>query len=381
MNYSTDVMMIDTIKLAIPCDKTPAWLARLRPIHSTNLATGTIKNIINPSAATRNMGIVTPNVSFVSRPRTGGRTPELLIEVSLPKLLFGNNFQEVSDLDFEAICQKLANSLSRAGIPIAIEQLVTADVRKIDFCKNVIFNDYTSVSSIVKDIRTADMSKRNDNQLTDYRNGGHIYHIMHTNSLDVSLYDKVADLKQGKISEHRAHESTNYTQFKLLDTFDSNKSLSVARFEVRLNSKAKIRHELSRFEIPTSHITFKSIYRSDIAKKVLSYYWQDIFSKIPKAPLDTDTPEKLLSEILKSQKITPRFAFAQLGYLLCVSDNDNRYIRNLIEQRFGKQAWLRLRNLRPPPSSKSRLKNLLTITSAIEAMQPVDIRQFDFTDC
>ena len=373
--------MIDTIKLAIPCDKTPAWLARLRPIHSTNLATGTIKNIINPSAATRNMGIVTPNVSFVSRPRTGGRTPELLIEVSLPKLLFGNNFQEVSDLDFEAICQKLANSLSRAGIPIAIEQLVTADVRKIDFCKNVIFNDYTSVSSIVKDIRTADMSKRNDNQLTDYRNGGHIYHIMHTNSLDVSLYDKVADLKQGKISEHRAHESTNYTQFRLLDTFDSNKSLSVARFEVRLNSKAKIRHELSRFEIPTSHITFKSIYRSDIAKKVLSYYWQDIFSKIPKAPLDTDTPEKLLSEILKSQKITPRFAFAQLGYLLCVSDNDNRYIRNLIEQRFGKQAWLRLRNLRPPPSSKSRLKNLLTITSAIEAMQPVDIRQFDFTDC
>ncbi len=369
--------MIDTIKLAIPYDTPPDWLRRLQSTSSTNIATGAIKNIINPSAAMKKLGIVAPNVTFITRPAAGKRTHDLLIEVSLPKLLFGNNFHEVSDTDFEAICQKLATSLNDAGIPITIKQLKRADVRKIDFCKNIIFRDYTCISSITKDMRTADISKRNGNQQTDFRNGGHIYHVMHTNSLDVSLYDKIADLQQGKISEGRAHEDNNYVQFKLLNDLAKDKSLAVARFEVRLNGKAKIRRELPQL----AAYTFKDVYHSDIAREVLGRYWQDVFSRIPKAPLDTDTPEKLLSEILKADKITPQFAFAQLGYLLSIPDNDSRYMRNLIEQRFGKHVWPRLKHLRPPPFSKSRLKNLLAITSAIEAMQPVDISQLDFSDC
>lgn len=373
--------MIDTIKLAITYDEHPTWLKRLQSKDVFDLATGTLKNIINPSAAMKKMGVIMPNVTYKPRPTAGGRTHDLLIQVSLPKLLYGNNFREVSDADFEDICKKLAASLNAAGIPISVEQIQAADVRKIDFCKNIIFDDYTSISSITKDLRTADISRRSDNQQTNFRNGGHIYHIMHTNSLDVALYDKVADLKQGKISEHRAYEDKNYVQSKLLDAFAIKKSLSVARFEVRLNSKAKIRLELAKHGILTPDTTFRSLYQSAIVKKVLIHYWQSILSRVPKSPLDTDAPEKLLSEILKAEKITPQLAFAQLGYLLCIPDNDNRYMRNLIEQRFGKHAWLRLKHLRPPLLNRSRLKNLLAITSTIQLMQPIDIRQLDFSDC
>ncbi len=363
--------MIDTIKLVIAL---PKPLRRTGVDFQPSLDSvredyhGYFKAVLNPSAGDRRKGTYHPRLTYTQR---SSSMRELVIEMSLPKLLYGNNFNEVTDADFIKIIDKLVLSLRSLGIWIFPHQLKAADVRKIDFCKNIIFRDYTSVSSIIKDVRSANIKKIYDVQNTNFRNGGYVYHI-HTNSLDVALYDKIADLKQAKASEKRAIETGNHIQLSLLDELDKKSPFSVARFEIRLNGKAKIRNELKKCFVELDTLSFENLFSQNISRKVLLLHWQNIFDSIPKIPLDSDTPEKLFLEILKEESIKPRQALSILGFALLMKDKDPRYLRNIIDEKFGRHAWNRLKDLRGPPD-KSQLKNLMAITTIIGEMKPVDI--------
>jgi hypothetical protein len=365
--------MIDTIKLVVTLPKPlrrnginfePSLDSVREDYH------GYFRAVLNPSAAHRRNGTYRPRLTYTQR---SSSMRELAIEMSLPKLLYGNNFDEVADADFNKIIDKLVLSLRSLGIWIFPHQLKAADVRKIDFCKNLIFRDYTSVSSIIKDVRSANIKKIYDIQNTNFRNGGYVYHI-HTNSLDVALYDKIADLKQARVSEKRAIETGNYMQLSLLDELDKKSPISVARFEVRLNGKVKIRNELNKCSIKLEKLSFDNLFNQNVCRKVLLLHWQNIFDSIPKIPLDSDTPEKLFLEIIKDENVKPRQALSMLGYALLTKDEDQRYLRNIIDEKFGRHVWNRLKDLRAPPD-KSQLKTLLAITTIIDEMKPVDIEE------
>lgn len=105
-----------------------------------------------------------------------------------------------------------------------------------------------------------------DIQNTDFRNVGHVYHI-HSNSLDIAIfYDKVADLKQERISPKRSREKDGYVQMSLLDELERQKTVTVTRLEVRLNGLRKIRSELAKVGV-THGITFAEMYSSDTSQK------------------------------------------------------------------------------------------------------------------
>lgn len=368
--------MIDTIKLVIPYTQSPEWLNMLETTRKRNANAGSTTTTINPSKGYKMAGVYQPRLKYYEHPTREGIQRKLLIELSLPKLMLGNNFSELTDAFFDAVTEKLSAVLhSTYAIDISPSELATSNVGKIDYSKNIIFADYTPVSSITSSMRTADISKTYDVQNTNFRNGGHIYHI-HTNSLDVAMYDKIADLRKERVSEKRSHEKDGYGQMSLLDSLEANKSLSVARFEVRLNSVRKIRSEMKAIDF-FGGITFRELFSSAISGKVLLSHWTQVFTKIPKISLDSDNPVNQFVAIAKANpELTYTQAMAVAHYQTMLMDHDERYIRSLAEGLFNGSQYRRfkLKSREPPPASQ--LKTLIQITDTLTGMKPVKIDDY-----
>jgi len=365
--------MIDTVKLVIAYSQRPEWLNGLETTFKRNVNTGGVTVIINPNKGYKVAGIYQPRLTYHEQPSREGVQRKLRIELSLPKLMFGNNFSELTDADFDVVAIKLSAVLHNTySIEVSPNALAASDVSKIDYSKNIIFADYTPISSITNSMRTADIAKTYDVQKTNYKNGGHIYHI-HTNSLDVAMYDKIADLKKEKVSEKRSAEKDGYIQMDLLDSLEADKSVSVARFEVRLNSVRKIRSELKAAGF-FGGTTFRELFSTTISGKILLSHWTQVFTKIPKVSLDSDNATNLFISIAKANRtLTYTQAMAAAHYQTMLMDHDERYVRSLAEGLFSPSQYRRfkLKSREPPPASQ--LKTLIEVTKTLKEMKPVSI--------
>ena len=369
-------MMIDTVKITMNLTS---------PLRQKDLdfqlfkeqAKGVIQGIYNPTVAMKKTGKYYPRLTYIERPVRGGKTYQLSIEFSVPKLLYNNNFDEVTDSDFPLVLKALSEVLREMkSLWIFKCQLGKLEVSKIDYSKNIVLSDGMPVSYITNAVRRADISKVFDVEKDTFRNGGHIFHI-HTNAFDFALYDKVEDLKQSIKSPKRAFESDSLIQQNLIDAFNENRNLSVLRLEVRLNGKKQIRSMLEKIGLPTEDLSFERLFSSDISTKVLDYHWQRLLSKVPKAQLDLCSPENLLVKLLPNQSVKPMNLLASVGYhLLMSSTDDGRTARSLLEKRLGSRAWYRIQNSVLPLPEKSNLKALIDISNKIKGKEPVKMKDY-----
>ena len=368
--------MIDTTKFSI------VLTMPLKPRIPFNQPTyykgynGPIQAHLNTSKSDKKFGVYHPSFTYHQNP-TGSPFAKyvLNVQLSLPKIIYGNNFVELADTDFDGVVTAIKQELERIGLNISTEEIEKAEAVKIDFSKNIIFNDYTSTSTVIKSISTADISKVYDVDLTKYKNGGQAFHI-HTNCEDIVIYDKVEDLKQARVSDKRAIEDDNHIQLKILDKLKDKKGLSVIRFEVRLNGKRKIRASLYEAGVEYENLSLRTLFKTDIAQKVLLNSWNKIIATIPKVPLSDDDPLALFDEITKDPSVTKQQAEAKLGALWLLTVQDTRLVRNLYDKRFGGHTWGRAKNLRDPPSNR-QLKTLLEIAKKLQEMKPVALEDFD----
>lgn len=125
--------MIDTIKLTIPLLRPPVE------------ATGFRQDIryLNPHRFAqcyryRNRMNYEPRVTYTQRPSQIGMAYELTVEVSLPKLVLGNNFLELNDDHFQEVVNALSDSLKKMGIFVSPEVISRAKVNTVHFSKNIL---------------------------------------------------------------------------------------------------------------------------------------------------------------------------------------------------------------------------------------------------
>lgn len=367
--------MIDTTKFSI------VLTMPLKPKIPFNQPTyykgynGPIQAHLNTSKSDKKFGVYHPSFTYHQNP-TGSPFAKyvLNVQLSLPKMVFGNNFVELADTDFDGVVTAIKQELERIGLDISTEEIENSEAVKIDFSKNIVFNDYTSTSTVIKSISTADISKVYDVELIKYKNGGQAFHI-HTNCEDIVIYDKVEDLKQAKISDKRSIEDDNHIQLKILDKLKDKQGLSVIRFEVRLNGKRKIRASLDDAGVEYENLSLRTLFKTDTAQKVLLNAWNKLVATVPKVPLSDEDPLALFDDITKNTSITKQQAEAKLGALWLLSVKDTRAIRNIYDKRFGKHTWGRSKNLRDPPSNR-QLKTLLHIADKLQEMKPVTLDEF-----
>ena len=151
---------------------------------------GVFKATNNPSKQDMIEHGYLPRVTCYKGIRNGGFKIWLRVEFSIPKLLNGNNFNEVDESDFEEVCNKLKNTMSIMGIAINDVNIIkSAEVSTIHYSKNIILTDYTTPSRYINEIKKCDISMFMDINDTNYRNSGHAFKYG-SSSFSVIWYDK-----------------------------------------------------------------------------------------------------------------------------------------------------------------------------------------------
>lgn len=296
----------------------------------------------NPTPNELKQGIYKPRLTVTKRiNRERNFEITLKIEFSIPKLLYGNNFDELTNADFPAVIQKLKTVLRGMGVYILEKHLANAPVSSVHYSKNIALTDYTTPYTYLSQLNKLNINKRLDTNRTDFRNEGHSFKYR-ANSFEVVFYDKIKDLQQAKISEKRAEEKDNALQLGLFDILTKRKPLEVLRVEIRLNKRQKI-SQILRLIGKDIEPTFADIFSQDTAKKVLLHYISEIEEAYP--PLlnyQYDSPKKFFSGFIRSNPNTKlTLPLKMLGLRVLLDEIGVREFREMTKH-YGSSAWYSL---------------------------------------
>ena len=275
----------------------------------------------------------------------------LKIELSLPKLLFGNNFEELTQKQFPELVEKLSTVLHSMGIATTINALTNAAVSGIHFSKNIPLTDGSIPYHYISKIEQANISLSLDVNQTDYRNQGHSYK-WHSNSYELVFYDKIRDLEQAKKSDKRSMEKDNTIQLDLYDAYfaeackarslHNKKMFEVLRMEARLNNRRKIEQILKKVGIK-AQLTLKGLFKTNIARKALLHYLDEIeHARPPLLDFKASNAKSLLvALIFNNSTLSPRRILQLYGMKLALDNIGMRELRTMFGA-YNKRSWYRL---------------------------------------
>lgn len=336
--------MLDTVRLTVPMGKFTITRHELFTPSTESIFGYTtfggrvrLKCVQHPSKNDLKEGLYKPKLTVTKRMVKGGPQINLTIEFSAPKLLFGNNFDELEEKDFEEVIRRLESRLLRMGVEVKREDLMGATVSAIHFSKNIAFTDYSTVSSVLRYLERIDLNGRLDLNKTDFRNkGAAVYYYSKAHSL--VFYDKVQDLRQPK---GRGMEKKDYNL--QVDIFDeirrkTAQPVEVLRMEYRICNRQKMRSLLKQVGEPEA-TTFREFFSKRIAEKMLQYYWNIILEGVHPIVFSERKPDELLRIILQQGLArTATEALQIIGALSFVKYDGERYLRGSLKANFSNRV-------------------------------------------
>ena len=210
----------------------------------------------------------------------------LVMEFSIPKLIFGNNFEEVSGLDYLFVIKKLQKALLEMGVEVEEQYLKEARVNMVHYGKNFILTDIINSITLINLVGKADTSFRTDISTKYYKNGGQLVSF-YTKVQEIVFYDKMKDLQRSlNISKSRSEEVDAELQRQFLAEYGKHEIL---RMEVRIAQPKKLEKVITKemgadistttaraMEEEGGGLRFCHVFNDDIAKKILSNYLKQI---------------------------------------------------------------------------------------------------------
>ncbi len=376
--------MIDTVVLMIPKESfsilrpeffKPDCTELLKP--DAFIGAPFTKAILNPSKKDIEENNYKPRLTLINRLKGRNREISLKVEFSAPKLLFGNNFDELTDTDLPRLGHALGRKLNEMGVIVSPLGIGSFPVTTAHFSKNIALTDHTSASMIINQLYKVDLPQRLDLDRTSFRNGGHCLHY-HANSFEIAIYDKIKDLQQSKISEKRAIEDSNSYQSDLFEILQSKKPFEVIRIEVRLNTKKKIQNTINYSGTPT----LSTVFSEKTSQEVLLRFWDKINKGINLFAMDSHDPIQLLEQIRKHKPdMKPQKVLKLTGAVLAIQKAGARRLRSTLGLVTEKRhIWSRLKHeLRAIEEiiTPEHYKSTQNITNALESFAPLKLKDFD----
>lgn len=294
----------------------------------------------NPTLRELKSGIYKPRLTLTKRiNRQHNYEIALKIEFSIPKLLFGNNFDELETDDFYEAVVVLVQKLKEMGVEVSETNMAVAPVSAVHFSKNITLTDGSMPYMYLKQLAKLNINKNLDTNQSDFRNEGHSFKYR-TNSFEIVFYDKIKDLEQAKKSEKRAEEKDN--QLNLLVSLPVKRPFEVLRIEIRLNRRQKIAQILKKID-KNFEPTFMNIFSQHTAQAVLLHYLKEIQEAYPSLLMSKEGTHQgfFLNLLVDNPKLKLHNALKMMGLRLLFDEMGVRGFRQATE-RFGMPAWYAL---------------------------------------
>lgn len=284
-----------------------------------------------------------------------GLGPQLYIETSVSKALFGNNYNEWQDEDLNQFVQWLISILKSIGIKVTKDAILNSRVDKFHFSKNIPIDKQTFdlILKLLEEIKYPYL-KGKKMKYRGYRYHSHIWAI--------SFYDKLDELsiKKPDLANQLTAKGIN----------------CILRIEIQYNDMQKLRKTMREFGIK-GDITLKTIFQIKIL--------QSIFDKVlntlhKKAPSIYNIEEKTNIEIFGSIKTNSRKERTDIFTILKLLKNNEKDIlvhKLLSEYNIkGVEKLLEKYNIRL--TSNPYLPEIfLNLLSMVEKYKPIQNNEFD----
>lgn len=358
--------MIDTICLTLPLKSivfldennkaVPQWDLQSKTEHYS-------KYVRNPSKADKDTGLYFPRLTFYHRPYG---SQGIKIEFSVPKLIFNNNLEELSNADFDVVVDLLQDRLKRIGVRIFKEVLVSAPVTTVHFSKNIELTEGYTSAHVISELGKIDLRKSFDFARARYINNGQSL-CAHTRAHELVIYDKIADLaKTKKRAIDKDQTVSQRSLFKSLETAE--KPLEVLRIEVRLCNKRKINSIFKKLDL-SENPTLKDIFSQEVGMCVVGHYWESLIKNNQLALFTVNQSAKdLLKEMCRGDpNIKPKQAIYQVGLMALAKDGEGlRELRRILDCHTNDRNWYRIKNDFKKISQNVSSKDVRTWVKEIE---------------
>lgn len=367
--------MVDTVKILLPIhDPRTISSGAFSPYSVEQLvrARGEGVTTLNPSLSYKRLGRYMPSLTLLKRPTKGvGITYTLAVEFSAPKMLFGNNFDELTDDNLEELLLAIQSSLLELlGYQFSAEELAQANVANWHPSKNVVFTSYISCHTVLNTIIKLDIAKRYVPSKTDFFPGYAVR--IHCNSVERVFYNKVTDLREAVISNKRAISRDTITPRNELEILTAQKELEVLRYEVRLTGKKAVKRAYPEL----SSWTLGSMFKTELCQKVLCNHWQQTTASLDMLGLDVSKPHELLQNYIENNpNATPQSVLMATAGLLVVNQVGVRDLRTTLERRYGVQVWQRLKPLLKTPKGQ-RYRAFVQVDETLKEFKPTRVTAY-----
>jgi len=188
--------------------------------------------------------------------------PYLYIEFSIPKLLFGNNIQEVCEKDFENIVKKILTDLEKIGVETTKEAIENSIVKKCHIARNYILPMPLSCNDIFEMIRASSLPRC---KLLSFEDGVRFNSV----GFNFVCYNKTKEIisREGKLP-------SALLKFGIGEN-------RILRMEAQYNKDYRIKSMLQRFEYSPNDNTFKKMFSLTKFQKVFDYILRKLHSNMP----------------------------------------------------------------------------------------------------
>jgi len=335
--------MIDTIIISIPKS------AVKNAIDSSNVSLGWAqqaqtnyysKFIKNPSKRDIESGFYFPRLTGINRSINGVIDAFIKVEFSIPKLIYLNNLDEVSENDFDQIINTLKDRLLTMGIFVQEKYLRRAPVTAVHYSKNILLtNGYTS-QFVLSELNKIDVRKSFDLTKTRFMNDGESFCI-YANSHSFVIYDKIADLKK-YLKKSIDKDQTKY-QKSLFDSIDKKDLYEVLRLEIRISQKRKLNSLFKKLGLKENP-TFEDAFKISISKTVVQYYWNTLINNNSGLLFGSFIgPKDILKQIfIANPKLKSKQAVYFAGLISMTKDgNGMRELRSILGKYSDDRTWYR----------------------------------------
>ena len=149
------------------------------------------KYTYNPTKTDKTLHGYLPNLTTYERFfQDNGRTYELHIKFSIPKLLFQWSIKEVGNEDFEQVVKLIKLKLQRISIETTENAIRKAIVSSAHFCKNIELAKPKTVLDAIRQLHKAELGKGKKKKWRDFDGDGQALYF-HTTYANIIIYDKI----------------------------------------------------------------------------------------------------------------------------------------------------------------------------------------------
>lgn len=201
----------------------------------------------------------------------------LKITFSVPKLLYWNSLQEVSENDGQRVYRALQSVLASVGIVISIDSIEKAMVSTVHACKNIPLPKSMKMRSIINELAKMDVNKSFDITDNKCKQGGRVLNIW-SGTIDWSFYDKVSDCLRPKNKRsdkyHIIHEREIIEKYNLLDR-------EVFRYEYRIKKNQTVKRDINKLlgRSYQTQVTFADLFTPNLMKTLVLNSWQSLLER------------------------------------------------------------------------------------------------------